>query len=81
MRHVALEPKKPTTKREFEAFEPFLHDFLRCIVIYGEAVCNQNIGRVGVSGRDGLVTRIAGWIWSELEFKKYETMFNIVEQY
>ena len=81
MRHVALTLKTPTTKREFEAFEPFLHDFLRCIVIYGEAICNQNIERVGVLGRDGLVTRIAGWVWNESEFALYESMFNIVEEY
>ena len=81
MRHIVLEPKTPTTKREFEVFEPFLHKFLRCIVIYGETVTNQNIGRVGVSGRDGLVTRIAGWIWNESEFTKYSNMFNIIEQY
>ena len=81
MRHIALELKTPTTKREFDAFEPFLHDFLRCIVIYGEAVTNQNIGRVGALGRDGLVTRISGWVWNESEFALYESMFNIVEQY
>ena len=81
MRHVALELKEKTTKREFEAFEPILHDFLRCIVICGEAICNQNIERVGVLGRDGLVTRIAGWVWNESEFAKYQFMFNIVEQY